>query len=294
MYKEIRLFLHFYWGTMAIERNNYRLDVVTSSPARADAFRTLLGPDRVRQILPHFTEDIIRKPNLQKPHEWPMEMAERKALQDIAALMVLSYVNQTVETGHLEDVPIDGKRVIRLYSDTVNTAFATDTSNEINMILEKPKSIPQWLSDPKQGVMAMSGKNFEICTALTAIDMTDPTLHPTTILIRINGSMKPFTIADVKQFILKYGEENILKSASGISFINDHADLFDTNEPLKIYIQTDADASPNLLFELPTWDTLPQKDRLRLLYGALPEALDMIIDNFHPAYPPKTQNGRKQ
>ena len=206
---------------MAIERNNYRLDVVTSSPARTDAFRTLLGPQRVRQVLPHFTEDVIRKPDAQKPHEWPMEMAERKALQDVAALMVLSYVNQTVETGHIEDVHVKGRRVIRLYSDTVNIAFADDMSDEQTMILEKPKSVAQWLTDTKNGAMVMSGKNFEICTALTAIDMTDTTLHPTTILIRISGKMKPFTTGDVRQFIQKYGEENILKSASGISFINE-------------------------------------------------------------------------
>jgi len=278
---------------MAIERNNYRLDVVTSSPARTDAFRTLLGPQRVRQVLPHFTEDVIRKPDIQKPHEWPMEMAERKALQDIAALMVLSYVNQTVETGHVEDVHVKGRRVIRLYSDTVNIAFADDTSDEQTMILEKPTSVARWLTDTKNGAMVMSGKNFEICTALTAIDMTDTTLHPTTILIRISGKMKPFTTADVRQFIQKYGEENILKSASGISFINEQADLFDTSQPLRVYTQMDSLNPPNLMFELPNWTTLAQKDRLRILYGAIPEALNMVVDNFHPAYPPNANNGRK-
>lgn len=278
---------------MAIERNNYRLDVVTSSPARTDAFRTLLGPQRVRQVLPHFTEDVIRKPDAQKPHEWPMEMAERKALQDIAALMVLSYVNQTVETGHVEDVHVKGRRVIRLYSDTVNIAFADDTSDEQTMILEKPSSVARWATDTKNGAMVMSGKNFEICTALTAIDMTDTTLHPTTILIRISGKMKPFTSADVRQFIQKYGEENILKSASGISFINEQADLFDTNQPLRVYTQIDPEIPPNLLFELPSWSTLPQKDRLRILYGAIPEALDIVTSQFLPAYPPNGKNGRK-
>lgn len=277
---------------MAIERNNYRLDVVTSSPARTDAFRTLLGSERVRQVLPHFTEDVIRKPDAQKPHEWPMEMAERKALQDIAALMVLSYVNQTVETGHVEDVHVKGTRVIRLYSDTVNIAFANETSDEQTIILEKPTSVARWLTDTKNGAMIMSGKNFEICTALTAIDMTDTALHPTTILIRINGKMKPFTTSDVRQFIQKYGEENILKSASGISFINEKADLFDTDEPLRVYTQVDPEIPPNLLFELPNWSALAQKDRLRILYGAIPEALDIVTNNFHPAYPPNGKNGR--
>jgi hypothetical protein len=103
--------------------------------------------------------------------------------------------------------------------------------------------------------------------------------------------MKPFTIHDVKKFIEKYGEDSILKSASGISFINKDPDLFETQEPLKVFIQTDTTAPPTLLMQYPNWDHLTQKDRVRLLYGAIPEVIDTMSTNFTPSYP--SSIGRK-
>lgn len=278
---------------MAIEQKNIVFRVVTSSPARVGAFASLLGPERVEQIAPHFTEDVIRKPNNKRAIDWPIEMSERKALQDLAALMVLSYINHTVETGKIGDVKVDGKRVIRIYSDSINIAFVDDMSDETTMILEKPKNLARWMADREHGAMDLSDKNFEICTALTAIDMTDPTVHPTTLLIRIAGKHKPFTMEDVKAYVKKYGEENVLKSANGISFINEDTELFDTQYPLKVYAQTDPALPPTLLFELPTWDHLSQKDRSRILYGAIPEALDLLISRFTPSYPRSIDDGRK-
>lgn len=279
---------------MAIERTNFRLDVVTSSPARTDAFRTLLGEQRVRQVLPHFTEDIIRKPTNVNIAEWPLEMAERKAMQDVTALMVLSYVNQTVETGHQEDIPIDGKRVIRLYSDTINITYDKTMSDESAIIMEKPKNIASWMSDRERGAMALSGKQTELCTALTAIDMTDPTVHPATILIRTSVKMKVFTVKDIQEFLSRHGEQAILKSASGISFVNDTVELFDTESPLRTYIQTDPDKPPTLLYEYPTWNHLTREERLRILYGAIPEAIDSLVTQFQPAYPSTTGRSTKE
>ncbi len=270
---------------MAIEQNNYRLDVVTSSPARTDAFRTLLGENRVRQVLPHFTEDIIRKPTSVNIAEWPMEMAERKAMQDISALMVLSYINQTVETGHKEDVHVNGKRVIRLYSDTINIVYDKTMSDESSVIMEKPKNIALWMADREKGALGLSGKQAELCTALTAIDMTDPTVHPATLLIRTAIKMRPFTIKDIQEFVAQHGEESVLKSASGISFINDSVELFDTESPLRTYIQEDPDQPPTLLYEYPTWGHLTKEDRVRILYGAIPEAIESLVTRFQPAYP---------
>jgi hypothetical protein len=123
--------------------------------------------------------------------------------------------------------------------------------------------------------------------------MTDPTVHPTTTLVRITGKMKPFMLSDVKKFISKYGEDAVLKSASGISFINQEADLFDTTEPLKIYTQTDTAVPPSLLLQYPTWDHLTQKERIRILYGAIPEVVTAMTANFIPSYPPSVTQGRK-
>lgn len=270
---------------MAQQERNVQYHIVTSSPARTKAFATLLGEDRVKQVLPHFTEDIIRKPVNTNVAEWPLEMAERKAMQDISALMVLSYVNGVVETGHVGDVKANGDRVIRIYSDTINIAYDKDINDDSTVVLEKPRSIASWLSDRKQGAMALSGKNTELCTAITAIDMTDPTVHPATILIRTATRMRPYTITDVQTFIKRHGEESIQKSASGISFINESVELFDTDSPLRTYIQTDPDQPPTLLFEYPSWGHLTQGDRTQILYGALPQAMDMLMNQFQPAYP---------
>ena len=91
----------------------------------------------------------------------------------------------------------------------------------------------------------------------------------------------------------KYGEDAVLKSASGISFINKEADLFETNEPLKIYIQTDTETPPTLLLQYPSWEHLSQKERVRILYGAIPEVVATFTNNFTPSYPPNVSQGRK-
>ncbi len=280
---------------MTAERKNLHLDIVTSSPARSLAFQMLLGPDRVRQVQPLFTEDVMRKPIStveSQPAEWPMQVAEHKAFQDLAAHIVNSYLTSTLEEGRLGDVKKDDGRLIRIYSDTVNIAYAGDTSDSTAIVLEKPKNLAQWLADNQYGAMSMSGKNFEICTALTAIDMTDPSVHPTTTLVRIAGKMKPFTVADVKRFIGKYGEDAVLKSASGISFINEQADLFETSQPLKIYIQKDTAVPPSLLLQYPTWDHIGQKERIRILYGAIPEVVSSLSNDFTPSYPQGVSQGR--
>lgn len=281
---------------MTTERKNIHLDIVTSSPARTSAFQMLLGTDRVRQVQPLFTEDVMRKPVStveSEPAEWPMQVAEHKAFQDLAAHIVNSYLTSTIEEGRLGEVQKEDGRLIRVYSDTVNIAYAGDTSDSTAMVLEKPKNLAMWLADSQHGAMSMSGKNFEICTALTAIDMTDPSVHPTTTLVRIAGKMKPFTLTDVKSFMNKYGEDAVLKSASGISFINKEADLFETNEPLKIYIQTDTETPPTLLLQYPSWEHLSQKERVRILYGAIPEVVATFTNNFTPSYPPNVSQGRK-
>jgi len=275
---------------MALTERPLHFHIVTSSPARTKAFASLLGEDRVHQVMPHFTEDTIRKPVNSQVAEWPIEMAERKAMQDISALMVLSYVNGILETGQVGDVHVDGERVIRIYSDTINIAYDKDISDETTKVLEKPANIASWLADRERGALALSGKRTELCTGLTAIDMTDPTVHPTTILVRTAVKMKPYTVKDIQEFIKRHGEESILKSASGVSFINETVELFDTSSPLRTYIQTDPNDQPVLLYEYPTWDHLTRDDRLRILYGAIPEAIEALVTMFKPAYP--TTQGR--
>lgn len=270
---------------MASPERPVHFQIVTSADARINAFAQILGRDNVEKVPPHFTEDVIRKPVNTNVAEWPIEMAERKAMQDISALMVLSFVNGVVETGRLGDIQTDGKRVIRLYSDTINIAYDHDISDDTAVVLEKPKGIATWLADREKGAMALSGKVTELCTGLTAIDMSDPTVHPATIEIRTIAKMKPYTMEDVKQFIKKHGEESVIHAASGISFINDTVELFDTESPLRTYIQTDPNQQPTLLFELPTWGHLTLEDRTRLLYGAIPEAITALLDQFKPAYP---------
>jgi len=275
---------------MASTERPLHFHIVTSSSARANAFASLLGTERVHQVLPHFTEDIIRKPANVNVAEWPLEMAERKAMQDISALMVRSYINGTVETGHAGDIHLDSEQVVRIYSDTINITYDKEISDGSTIVMEKPKSIASWMSDRTHGAMALSGKNTELCTGLTAINMSDASVHPTTILIRTAVKMRPFTIQDVQAFVQKHGADSILKSASGVSFINDSVELFDTDAPLRTYIQTDPDEPPRLLYEYPTWNHLTRDDRLRILYGAIPEAIQTLVTNFQPAYP--TTQGR--
>lgn len=270
---------------MALTERPIHFHIVTSSPARTNAFASLLGADRVHQVLPHFTEDIIRKPVNMNVAEWPLEMAERKAMQDISALMVRSYINGAVETGHAGDIHTQGDRVIRIYSDTINITYDKDIFDDTAVVNEKPKNIAQWMSDRVNGAMGMSGKNTELCTALTAIDMTDPSVHPTTVLVRTAIKMKPFTIQDVQEFVRKHGADSVLKSASGISFVNDTVELFDTDSPLRTYIQTNPDEPPTLVHEYKTWGHLTHEERLRILYGAVPQAIEQLITNFQPAYP---------
>lgn len=270
---------------MSPTERSIEFHVVTSAPARAQAFATLLGEDRVKQVKPHFTEDNIRKPVSSQHSEWPVEMAEHKAFQDMASLLVHSYLNGVVTTGHEGDIRIDGKRIIRLYSDTINIAYAGDTSDDVTMVLEKPKDIKTWIVDRERGAMALSGKHTELCSAITAIDMTNPNVTPNTVLVRTTVKMKTFTPDDVKRFVDRHGENAVMKSASGISFINSSVELFDTNYPLRTYIQTDPNLPPSLVFELPTWGHLSREDRVRILYGAIPEAIQTLVSNFPAAKP---------
>jgi predicted house-cleaning NTP pyrophosphatase (Maf/HAM1 superfamily) len=250
----------------------------------------LLGKDNVKQIAPRFTEDIMRRPINHQTAEWPIEMAENKALQDMAALMVYSYLNGVIETGTVTDIKPDQKRIIRIYSDTINITYAGDMADESTVVLEKPKNIGQWLADRQRGAMALSGKNSELCTALTAIDMTDSSVHPTTVLLRTAIKMRPFTIDEAKAFIARHGEGAVLNSASGVSFINDSVELFDTSAPLRTYIQKDPNDPPSLLFELPRWDHLTKQERIQILYGGIPQVIEAISESFKPAYP--SLNGR--
>lgn len=270
---------------MSPAERSLEFHVVTSAPARTQAFASLLGEDRVKQVKPHFTEDNIRKPVNSQHSEWPVEMAEHKAFQDISSLLVQSYLDGVVNTGNEGDIFVDGKRIIRLYSDTINIAYAGDMSDDTTQILEKPKDLKTWIVDRERGAMALSGKHTELCSAITAIDMTNPHVTPNTVLVRTTVKMKPFTPDDVKQFVQKHGEQAIMKSASGISFINSSVELFDTNYPLRTYIQTDPNLPPSLAFELPTWGHLSREDRVRILYGAIPEAIQQLITNFPAAKP---------
>src|SRR5690349_1295096 len=120
---------------MPFEQRSIKLDIVTSSPARTNAFKTLLGADRVEQVTPRFTEAVLRKPVNSSPAEWPVEMAEGKALQDIAALFVLSATNTIASEGLVGDLNTNNERKIRIYSDTVQVVFAGDTTDETRVVL---------------------------------------------------------------------------------------------------------------------------------------------------------------
>ncbi len=253
------------------------LDIVSTSKERTQAFSNLLSPERVRQVMPNFTETVMHRPVNSSPSEWPFEMAKEKALQDTAGLLVLGAVNRIACEGLLGDVVTRPGRTIRLYSDTVQVSYNADAPDDVPKILEKPKNIESWLTDPDNGAMAQSGKNFEICTALTGIDVTNPEAHPSTILVRIAGKMRPFTLPDVMNVIRKNGEGDVMMAAGGISMQNGSTVLYDKTQPLRAYIQTDPNIAPQLMFEFPTWDHLDLPTLQRFVYGAVPEALDALV-----------------
>jgi hypothetical protein len=265
---------------MAIER----LDVVTSSPARHDAFARLLPNAEVRRFDPHFTEELIPKPVNTNPSEWPMEMAEKKALHDLAAMYVIATTNEEVFRNMVKEVggPDEGKH-IRIYSDTI-TVFRNPQDDSDARVLEKPRDIPSWLKDKEKGALSLSGKNIEICTAITAMDVKNPDTVPTTVLIRIVSKMRPYNIGDVEQIIAEHGPQAVLTTAGGISLWNGGTHLYDGDTPLRVYLQADAQQDPVLINEIPGWQSLPVDDLKQILYGALPEALESVVsrlDSLH-------------
>lgn len=260
--------------------NNERpiyLDVVTTSQERVMAFRSILSPERVRQIPPGFTETIIHKPVNSSPSEWPFEVAREKALQDITGLLVQGVVNKAACEGLLGDISSRPGRTIRLYSDTVQVSYNADAPDDIPKILEKPISVEHWITDAENGALSQSGKNFEICTALTGIDLTDPAAHPATVLVRVAGKMRPYDLSDVMDVIHTHGERDVTMAAGGVSIQNGGTQLYDKTEPLRCYIQKDPNLQPQLLFEIPTWDHLDLATLRRFVYGAVPEALDSLL-----------------
>jgi len=262
---------------MVLNERPIQLDIVSTSAQRHDAFATLLGPEKVRQIPPKFGEHVIRRPVNQHPAEWPFEMAEHKALQDISALMIIAASNEVARDHALGDIKKDGKQTIRLYSDTVQVVFNDDMSDDDVMVLEKPDDLQSWLDDNERGAMAQSGKRFEICTALTGIDVTNPNAYPSTILVRFAGKMKPYSKEDVINIIENFGPQDVMMTAGGISIQNGGTILYDKTEPLSCYIQTDPNAQPNLVFELPTWENTDIVTLRRYVYGAIPEAVTTLL-----------------
>lgn len=253
------------------------LDVVTSSKERVMAFRSLLPADRVNQVTPGFTETVIHKPVNSSPSEWPFEVAREKALQDITGLLVQGVVNKSACEGLVGDIADRPGRTIRLYSDTVQVSYNAESPDDVPKVLEKPISIEHWLTDPENGALAQSGKNFEICTALTGIDLTDPSAHPATVLVRVAGKMRPYDMSDVMNVIHTHGERDITMAAGGVSIQNGGTELYDKSEPLRCYIQKDPNLQPQLVFEIPSWDHLSLTTLRRFVYGAVPEALDALI-----------------
>ena len=239
--------------------------------------RDSLSPDRVRQVPFGFTESTIHKPINSSPSEWPFEVAKEKALQDIAGLLVLGTVNNVAHKDLVGEITSRPGRTIRLYSDTVQVSYDADSPDDTPRVLEKPPSLEQWITDPDNGALLQSGKNFEICTALTGIDLTNPLAHPATVLVRVAGKMRPYTMDDVMNIINKHGAHDVTMAAGGISIQNGGTELYDKTEPLRCYIQTDPNVAPRLAFEIPTWDHLDLKTLRRFVYGAVPEALQALI-----------------
>lgn len=264
----------------ALERSGYpniQFDIVSSSAARYNAFANLLGHEHVRQVKYFFDESVMRKPVNHQPAEWPFEVAEQKALQDVAALLVIAASGEIARDNMLGDIKVDGKRTIRLYSDTVQVVFDRYITDDTVKVLEKPESLQEWLNDDSDGAMAQSGKRFEMATALTGIDITNPNAHPSTILVRFAGKMKPYTKDDIHKLLENYGPQEVMTVSGGISIQNGGTVLYDKSHPLTCYIQTDPNATPTLVFELPNWESLDLKTLQRYVYGAIPEAITTLI-----------------
>lgn len=252
---------------MAIER----LDVVSTSRARHDSFARLLPQTDVRQITPRFTEELMQKPLSIQPSEWPMEMAERKALQDIASVMVLGTINSLANQNLIAETKSAGEgKHLRIYSDTISIAY---DNNEQPVVLEKPRDLISWFQDREKGAMALSDKKIEICTGITGIDMKDPDAHPATVLVRIVAKMRPYTINDVNAIIEKHGAQAILTTAGGISIWNGGTSCYDGTVPLKIYLQTDPQEPQVFINEIPNWQNLGGEAIKQILYGAIPESI---------------------
>jgi hypothetical protein len=257
---------------MAIER----LDVVSSSRARTDSFARLLPDAEVRQITPRFTEELMQKPLSREPSEWPMEMAEQKALQDITAVMVLGTINNMADQNLLAEVGSNTEgRHIRVYSDTISIAHNGNPEGK-PIVLEKPRDLATWFQDREKGAMALSDKHIEICTGITGIDMKNPDSHPATVLVRIVAKMRPYSMGEVNDIIEKHGAQAILTTAGGISIWNGGTKLYDGDVPLEIYLQTDPLTTPVKVNEIPDWQKLDGEQLKQILYGAIPEAIDSL------------------
>lgn len=256
---------------MAIER----IDVVSTSPARHDSFARLLPHADVRQLNPRFTEELMQRPLNVQPAEWPMEMAERKALQDVVAVMVQAASGKLASENVIKEIGSTTEgRHLRLYSDTITISYAAETSDETPRVLEKPRDLVSWFTDKDNGALALSGKNVEICTGITAIDMKNLDSHPATVLVRIVAKMRPYGIEEIQKIIEKNGPQAVLTTAGGISIWNGGTALYEADTPLKIFLQTDPFQQPVLINEINGWQKLDSETLKQILYGAVPEAMD--------------------
>jgi len=263
---------------MVLPERNIQFDIVSTSNARYNAFANLLGHERVRLVPPKFSEHVIRKPVNRHPAEWPFEVAEHKALQDITATLVIAATNEIARDHELGDIRGENGQTVRLYSDTVQVVYDNDISDGSVKVLEKPPGIKEWLEDTEEGAMAQSGKCFEITTALTGIDITNPNAHPATILVRFAGKMKPYTREDVEAIITNFGPQEVMTVAGGISIQNGGTTLYDKTYPLTCYIQTDPNSEPVEIFQLPAWEDVDLLTLQRYVYGAVPEAITILLE----------------
>jgi len=259
---------------MAIER----LDIVSTSSARQDSFARLLPKADVRQIKPRFTEELMPRPLNVQPAEWPMEMAEQKALQDLTAVMVLGISDELASKNMLKEVGSTTEgRHIRIYSDTITISYSADAADDTPTVLEKPRDLVSWFTDKDRGALALSGKNVEICSGITGIDMKNPDSYPATVLVRIVAKMRPYGMEDINNIIEKHGPQAVLTTAGGISLWNGGTSLYDGNIPLKIYLQTDPFEQPQLINEIHNWQQMDNDSIKQILYGAVPEAMDSLL-----------------
>lgn len=266
--------------TIGSERTegNLRVTMVTSSAARHHSFEMLLPNIPVRRLDPRFTEELIPAPLNSQPSEWPMEMAERKAFQDITARFMLAALDTEVHENLIKEIGgPDVDHHLFIYSDTITVSYAGETSDETPKVLNKPKDLASWFQDKEEGALALSGKNIEICTALTAIDMKHPDAHPITILVKITAKMKPYTLSDVRQLIEIHGPQAVLTTAGGISIWNGGTSLYDGTVPLKVYLQSDPRDQPVLVNEIRNWQTLDTEQLKQILYGAVPQAMGALL-----------------